>query len=157
MMETIAGIDPGKEGGIATVSQQRLVWATPMPMSGKEVDGHAIAEILHAQRPSLVVIEKAQAMPKQGGVSMFRYGDGYGLIKGVCEGLGLPYVLVTPQAWKKRILAGTAKDKEAAINYVRRSWPSVDLTPGAKRKPHDGMADAICMAEYGWREWRAAA
>lgn len=122
-----------------------------MPLSGKEIDAHLIAKELKGLAPSCVLIEKAQAMPGQGVTSMFNYGKGFGLILGVCEALGIPYRLITPQAWKKLVLAGTAKDKDAAINFVRRAYPGVDLTPGRKVKPHDGMADAVCIAEYGLR------
>ena len=55
-------------------------------------------------------------------------------------------------AWKKTVLAGTAKDKDAAIEYCRRAFPQVSLLPGPRcRKPHDGMADALCLLEYGRR------
>ena len=146
----IIGIDPGKAGAIAFITPTTTD-AMPMPLSGKEIDGTAIAERLRELLPDLVVIEKAQAMPGQGVTSMFNYGKGFGLILGVCEALGVPYRLITPQAWKKVVLAGTAKDKHAAINFVRRAYPSVNLTPGRKTKPHDGMADAVCIAEYGAR------
>ncbi len=99
--------------------------------------------------PSVVFIEKVHAMPKQGVSSTFKFGMGYGLVIGVCEALGIPYRLVTPQAWKKVVLAGTAKDKDAAVSFVRRAYPGVDLIPGKKRVPHDGIADAMCIAEFG--------
>lgn len=71
---------------------------------------------------------------------------------GIVEAAGIPYRLVTPQAWKKRVLAGTTKDKDAAISFVRRAYPTIDLTPGKKRTPHDGIADAVCLAEWGRQE-----
>ena len=74
-----------------------------------------------------------------------RKGD----LLGILEALGIPYRLVTPQAWKKTVLAGTTKDKSAAVQFCRRAFPGVSLTPGRKRVPHDGMADALCLAEYG--------
>lgn len=147
----IIGIDPGKAGAIAYLTPEGSAGAVEMPVSGKELDAHAISRLIFEQNPSLVVIEKAQAMPGQGVTSMFNYGKGFGMILGVCEALNVPYRLVTPQKWKKVVLDGTAKDKDAAINFVRRAYPGVNLTPGRKRKPHDGMADAVCIAEYGAR------
>ena len=120
-----------------------------MPVAGKEIDGHTIAALLREWQPSVVYVEKVHSMPKQGVASTFKFGMGYGVIIGICDALGLPYRLVTPQAWKKQVLAGTTKDKDAAISFVRRAYPHVNLTPGAKRKPHDGMADALCIAEFG--------
>jgi len=148
----IIGIDPGKTGGIAYISPTGSSGAIPMPVMGKDINGHEIAAQLKAILPDVVFLEKAQAMSKngkQGVTGMFSYGKGFGIIIGACEALGIPYRLVTPQAWKKAVLAGTAKDKDAAIAFVRRAYPNIDLTPGRKRVPHDGMADAVCLAEYG--------
>ncbi|MAX33684.1 MAG: Holliday junction endonuclease [Halomonadaceae bacterium] len=120
-----------------------------MPLTGKEIDGHELANSLRGRSINTVILEKVHAMPKQGVSSTFKFGMGFGLVIGVCEALGIPYRLVTPQAWKKVVLAGTAKDKDAAVTFVRRAYPSINLTPGRKRVPHDGIADAMCMAEYG--------
>ena len=43
------------------------------------------------------------------------------------------------------------KEPLAAIDYVSMRYPEVNLTPGAKRKPSDGIADACCIAIYGRR------
>ncbi|MFG6139489.1 hypothetical protein [Halomonas sp. B23F22_10] len=145
----IVGIDPGQTGGIAGIANTGECLAIPMPVMGKDIDGHEIAARLKVLRPDMVILEKVHAMPKQGVSSTFKFGMGFGLVIGVCEALSIPYRLVTPQAWKKVVLAGTAKDKDAAVAFVRRAYPSIDLTPGRKRVPHDGMADAVCLAEYG--------
>lgn len=145
----IVGIDPGQKGGIALVQSTGQAAGYPMPLAGKEIDGHEIASLLCDAHPLLVVIEKVHSMPKQGVASTFKFGMGFGVVIGVCEALMLPYRLVTPQAWKKSVLAGTTRDKSAAINFVRRAYPSVDLSPGRLRVPHDGIADAVCLAEYG--------
>lgn len=144
----IVGIDPGKAGGVAAIDGD-AVHAIPMPIVGKEIDGHELAILLQNLQPDTVIIEKSQAMPGQGVTSMFNYGAGFGRLLGICEALGLPYRLVTPQRWKGVVLAGTAKDKDAAVAFVRRAYPSINLTPGRKRKAHDGIADAVCLAEYG--------
>ena len=145
----IVGIDPGKAGGIAYIDPAGGATARPMPVAGKEIDGHELANALRGLVIDTVIVEKAQAMPGQGVTSMFNYGAGFGKILGVLDTLGVAYRLVTPQQWKKVVLAGTPKDKAAAVAFCRRAYPGVSLTPGRKRTPHDGMADALCMAEYG--------
>jgi len=146
----IVGIDPGQTGGIAYIdAASGTSDAIPMPLMGKEIDGHELANALRGRSIDTVILEKVHAMPKQGVSSTFKFGMGFGLVIGVCEALSIPYRLVTPQAWKKAVLAGTTKDKDAAVSFVRRAYPSIDLTPGRKRVPHDGMADAVCLAEYG--------
>lgn len=140
------GIDPGSKGGWAVLGDDQDAGA--MPMVGKEIDAYALAAVLNKYRPSLVVVERAQAMPRQGVSSMFNYGKGFGKILGVLEAGCWSHQLVTPQQWKRSVLAGTAKDKFAAINHCHRRYPMVDLVPGRARKPQDGIADAVCMAEY---------
>ncbi len=154
----IVGIDPGKAGGLAYIGSEIVgAGAMPMPLSGKDIDGHELAMVLDNWKPDTVIIEKSQAMPGQGVTSMFNYGAGFGRLLGICEALGLPYRLVTPQRWKGVVLAGTAKDKDAAIAFVRRAYPSINLTPGRKRRAHDGIADAVCLAEYGRQLMQGAA
>jgi crossover junction endodeoxyribonuclease RuvC len=70
---------------------------------------------------------------------------------GLAAGLSIPVELATPQRWKGVVLHGSAKDKDAAISWCRRAFPDVALVPPGCRKPHDGMADALCLLEYGRR------
>jgi len=148
------GIDPGKSGGIAAIDITRQsTHVTPVILSGKDVDAFAISEwiihILKGRNNIVACIEKVHAMPGQGVTSMFKFGFVTGVMHGIIRTLGIPLHLVTPQAWKKEILAGTPKDKDAAIDYCRRVYPNVNLlaTPRS-RKPHSGMADALCIAKY---------
>jgi len=146
----IVGIDPGQSGGVAYIDLEGCrSWAEPMPTLGKDIDAYAVSDWLRDWQPDTVIVEKVHSMPKQGVVSMFRFGLGFGRILGVLEALAIPYRLVTPQEWKRVVLAGTAKDKDAAIAFARRAYPHIDLTPGRKRTPHDGIADAVCLADYG--------
>lgn len=168
MSVSIVGVDPGLNGGLAFVWEsypdinQIAVSMECMPMpviettKGKkvrhEIDANRVVDILKAWKPDVVVVESVHAMPKQGVASSFRFGVVFGQIRGILAGLGMGYVLVTPQAWMNKILAGYAKNGKgkASIQYVKQRWPNVNLlaTPRS-RVPHDGMADAICIAEYG--------
>jgi hypothetical protein len=100
----------------------------------------------------LVVVERVGAMPKQGLVSTFSFGRGFGEILGAIEALGLPLEMPIPQGWKKVVLAGTDMGKAAAVGYVARRFPGADLRPTPRsKKPSDGIFDAVCLAEYGRR------
>jgi crossover junction endodeoxyribonuclease RuvC len=149
---TIVGIDPGKKGGIA-IYADKVVHAYPMPLAGKGLNLPAIANLLKAMNPDAVFIEKVSSMPGQGVSSTFTFGTGYGQLQGIIAALNIPFYLVTPQAWKKTVLAGTPKDKDSAVAYCSRSWPSVDLIRPGCRKPHDGMADALCLMAYGLKNY----
>lgn len=151
MMKTYIGIDPGQSGGIAIVKGNLLAAVYVMPVAGKEIDTIRINEILKnwLEDNPIAVIEKVHSMPQQGVASSFKFGFNTGILHGIIRTHGIPLHLVTPQAWKKKILSGTAKDKDAAIDFCRRVYPQVNLlaTPRSK-KPHDGMADALCIARY---------
>jgi crossover junction endodeoxyribonuclease RuvC len=146
----LVAIDPGLSGAIA-IRVGSTVTVQPLPLAGKLLDLAELANIIRQAQPTLAIVEKVHAMPGQGVVSMFTFGHGYGAIQGILSTLGVPYELVTPQAWKGVILAGTTKDKNASIAYCRRAFPSVSLVPSRCRKPHDGMADALCLLEFGRR------
>jgi len=161
MLSYIA-FDPGLKGGIAVAAmcandEPWDTYAEAMPIAGKEIDCEAIAKtltILKEYGNVIAIIEKVGAMPGQGVTSMFTFGKGYGTLIGICGGLGVRVELVTPQAWKKVVLAGTAKDKDAAIAYCRRAFPDISLLRTSSCKtPSDGIADALCILEYGKRTY----
>lgn len=155
------GIDPGLDGGIAVVNRDgRISDLEGMPVIGKgrrELDAARLHEILGVwvslckPEPISVHVEKVASMPKQGVRSVFTFGQTYGATLAVLAVLGIRTELVTPQAWKKVVLAGTPKDKDAAVAYCRRAFPGAQLVPPRCRVPHDGLADALCIAEYGRR------
>ena len=147
---TALGIDPGLRGAYACLGTETI--AGPMPIASDEIDIYCLSSIVSFHEPDLVVVEWAQAMPKQGVASTFKYGKGFGKILGMLETMGVAHQLVRPRAWKGAVLAGTKKDKGAAISYVRCKYPKIDLMPGTCRKPHDGIADAVCIADYALRE-----
>ena len=149
-MSRILGVDPGKNGAMCIMADEEVV---PMlfPLAGKELDLWTINEFLRAWMPiDLAVFEKVGSMPKQGVAGVFTFGMAVGMMHGLVAGLGISRQLVTPQAWKKVILAGTTKDKDAAIAYCSRKYPGVSLLPTKlSRVPNHNMADSICIAEYG--------
>lgn len=160
----IIGIDPGFDGGLAIIRKNKTIDHTVMPVIGdkkRRLNQSAIIEFL---RPGsawgeVVVIEKVHSMPKQGVASSFNFGVGYGQLLGICAAMNLPFVLVTPQQWKKVILVGYAKPgkdasekekKAAAVQYVQQKYPKLDLRKSERcHNPHYGIVDAICLAEYG--------
>ncbi len=155
-MQYILGIDPGKEGGLAILRDGKCIDTLVMPLSGKELNLGKVAEWIYIHdrpfdlnRDFEAIIEKAHAMPKQGVTSMFKFGFATGALHGILAAYDIPYRVVTPQEWKKVILSGTAKDKDAARDYVMRAYPEIKLVPDGCKKPHSGLCDAICIAEYG--------
>lgn len=154
------GCDPGKHGGLAAIDAETCtITSSVMPLRGGEVDAHAIGAwvwglALKNDGHAVACVEKVHAMPKQGVSSTFTFGVGYGKILGVLGALGIRTELVTPQAWKSKVLAGSLKDKDAAVAWCRRAYPALQLVPEGCRVPHDGIADAACIAEFARRTYQ---
>ena len=83
--------------------------------------------------------------------------DGYGLLRGVLIGLGIPFVEVPPKVWQAVMFVefeGTViqDTKAASIQIAQRMFPDLDLRRSPRCKtPHDGICDALMIAEYGRR------
>jgi crossover junction endodeoxyribonuclease RuvC len=157
-MPTIVGIDPGLHGGIAwTAEEGRLMCAIPMPIMPKGNDKHdldlyeIVRWIKGLGKIDLAVVERATAMPKQGVVSMFTFGKGYGMLLGMLAALDVRVEDAPPITWKKIILANTAKDKDAAIFRTLNLYPHLreSVWYDKKKKFPDGVADAVCLVDYG--------
>ena len=157
------GIDPGLRGALALVSDScgALQWASTMPIMavGKkhEIDERTLHERICFARDTaggglVAHVEKVGAMPKQGVTSMFSFGAGWGLVRGILCGLSIPYDLITPQQWQKTMLAGMPRGSE--LNVARRLWPTFSFVMPGGRKDHEGAVDAALIAEAGRRLWK---
>ena len=141
------GVDPGASGAYAIICGDRVEvypWANIMFCSTMSVCAQEAP-------PLFCVVEKVGAMPKQGVTSMFNFGKAAGFIEGVLTSLNIPYQLVPPQTWKKEYSLGS--DKAKSIEVCERLFPHVDLhrTERCTTK-HDGMAEALLIAEYARRK-----
>lgn len=156
MKNAVIGVDPGLSGGIALrCMADDFTEVFPLPTVGttkRELDVGALCKILSTWQQvytiRLVAVEQVHAMPKQGVTSTFTFGKTFGMLIGTLLTLQLPVIFVLPTAWKRLVLAGTTKDKSAAITYCTARFPGVSLIPQNKRTMHDGMADALCIALY---------
>ncbi len=146
-MKTYIGIDPGKSGALALLTEDGQCTVVPFQES-------AYTAILKAASgpSSVCCLEKVGAMPGQGVVSMFNFGHNLGYIEGLLQAFDIPYQLVPPQTWKKEFCV--TSDKNTSIEVCRKLFPHVCLLPTARsRKPSDGMAEAMLMAEYARRRF----
>lgn len=150
-MKNYCGIDPGQQGGIARIrfGVNRPTIVQPMPENAL-----LIVAALGNLAIDLVVLEKAQSMPKQGIAGAFNYGVHYGTLVGILSTLGIPYVEVRPTVWKAEMLQGVRDkaDKKQVIEHCKKLFPNVDLVPPGCRVEKDGMAEALLLAEYGRRK-----
>jgi len=157
----VIGIDPGLRGAVAVlgVNDRKFTASFTMPIAkvGKrnQIDLSVIIRLFTTFRSTfdiqLLAIEHPQTFPGEGAVGAFSYGQGFGMILGVLRTLAVPYSTIKPQAWKADSLSGTQRDKAAAVSFVSSLFPNVNLCPGRSVKPHDGIADAFCIAEHARR------
>ena len=152
----ILGIDPGLSGALAfydTVDHSLILHDMPvveMVRNGKtkrEVSPHLIAEIItgNPKQTARAYVERVSAMPGQGVTSVFSFGRSSGIIEGALAAIGIPYTLVTPQAWMKA--TGIRAGKDGSRQRAMEVFPMhADLFA---RKKDDGRSDASLIAYYG--------
>jgi hypothetical protein len=149
---SVIGIDPGKSGGLAVVDVHSGIvqTAVELPLSGRRVDALEFVRIAREAAPVVAVaVEEQSGRPSDGVRSLNYLLPQFGGLVAVCEVMLLPCLTPKPPEWKRCVLRGTARDKQAAIEYVRRLHPYVNLHPRPRmRNAHDGIADAVCIGTW---------
>jgi hypothetical protein len=150
-MSVYVGIDPGLNGGLAVIyPDEVLVFPTPVTDGKKrEYLEQEMSRLIPALNGTRAAIEYQQAMPKQGVSSTFQTGMGYGLWRGILAALGISYVIVKPQEWRKVVGLTAGEDKGASVALAQRLFPSIsDQLVGPRGGIKDGMAEALLIAEF---------
>jgi crossover junction endodeoxyribonuclease RuvC len=160
----VAGVDPGIHGGLAIVeiadgAAPALVECIDIPVIGsgakERVDVAAIRNFIDRHKPIRALIERAQAMPRQGSSSGFKYGRAVGAIEAAITLCSIPVEIVEPPAWK-RFWKLPGKDKESARQKALQLFPDAHAAL-ARRRDH-GRAEAMLIAlYYAERQLRIAA
>ena len=145
----VLGIDPGKTGAIAIVSDDcELLDVVDMPDAAGSALGAQIRQLTDDWAPldlTAAWVEQVASRPGQGVRSVFTFGMGYGSILGALGALGIPVHHVTPATWKKsqRVTA----DKDRSRQRATELWPG--QASWFARKKDDGRAEAALIARYG--------
>ena len=140
------GIDPGKGGALAVLHEDGSSIIYPFSVEGyKEILADLSVENFRCR--AKCCLEHVNAMPGNGGVSMFHFGENFGFIQGLLTAYDIPYELVRPQKWKK--FYGITSDKNTSIEVCHRLFPYVDLKRTERcKKMDDGFAESLLLAEY---------
>ena len=146
------GIDPGCSGALIVLRADGSVadhLCMPVVKVGTKtrVNGAHVAAFLREYASGAhAYLEQVGAMPGQGVSSMFTFGHAAGVVEGILQGMGIPYTLVTPQAWKKR--AGLiGQDKDAARSRAIQLYPGLRVLD--LKAKGQAVADAILIAKFG--------
>ena len=142
------GIDPGKAGSISILEDDKLQ-VIPVPIANDDYDMKAMFAILSSHREkAFVIIERAQAMPGQGVVSMFSFGRGYGMWLMALTISEIPFQVIHSRTWTKLMLLGASGEgKERAVSVAQHLFPQ--WKPKLKKELE--YCDSILLAEYGRR------
>jgi crossover junction endodeoxyribonuclease RuvC len=161
-MERVVGIDPGLSGGfcIMTLSTKSLLHEDIVfeffPTIASEPDFQKLTYIFSCLLDCHAVLEKVAARPGQGVCSMFKFGRVYGALQALLAAHQIPSFEVTPQKWQAEMLEGIPviqktsgkKDtKKMALLAAQKLFPSLTIP-----KKHDGLVDALLIAEWGRRK-----
>lgn len=154
----ILGIDPGVTGCVAGIGDFGIVLDdTPTYKDGKRTR----IDVVECVRTLIgysdisgvtAFVEKVQPMPVNGSIACFSLGYSFGVWQGILASLRIPYQLVTPQAWKKSMMPGEPKEKDASRIVALRMFP--ELGSSLNLVKHHNRADALLIAEYGRRMTR---
>jgi hypothetical protein len=149
----VLGFDPGKEGGLAALTDRGAV-ALLLPLPYAPDDDQPLARTMRAAVRALggevvaagVELVNSFGMGRQ---SAFVFGQGVGALVALCELEGWPVIRVRPQSWQATIGATRKGGAADPLGPVSRLFPTANLlaTPRS-RKPHYGLVDALGIAEH---------
>lgn len=125
----IGGCDPGLDGAFSLIEGGDVLCVLPVPTIKGKTKGRQIDETLLEQQfaemcmygPEQFCVEAVSAMPQQGSVSMFKFGECFGFQKGLIVGHGIPRTYVAPVTWKRDL--GLGSNKEASIDRAGQLFP----------------------------------
>ena len=171
-MSVSLGVDPGKSGAIVVLEDGRVEEQFCMPVEEDEKGRRHINEVmlldlflLYQGNINAITIERQQMRSRQQG--QFGVVDHHGWLRGVAAMLDCEVYNPRPQEWQtiiedaqletRFLFAPTADNPKArSIEAARHLIPDLDLTPGLKRVPFHGLADAALMALWGERRYYAS-
>ncbi len=155
----IIGIDPGFSGAVAVYNptDKTIVAVEDMPLAHEssfigqakhKIDVQALASLIlrYGSQSSLAVVERVSAAPGQGVSSMFRFGEGFGMIQGIIACHGLRLLMPPPSVWKASM--NLSSDKKQSLILVRTKFPD-DAERYFARVKDNGRAEALILAMFG--------
>lgn len=176
-MKYFIGIDPGKTGAIVVLdADNNVISKDVIPLIGKEVDINELSKIilLLTLRNCHVILEDVHSIFGASAKSNFSFGHTNGVIEGVLVSHSIAYTKIQPKTWQKEMWQGikeikktsTKKNKKGepvegrtdtkatSLLAAKRLFPKESFLATERSKvAHDGIVDAILLAEYCRRKF----
>jgi hypothetical protein len=160
MNKTYIGIDLGLNGAIVIFHPDGYIEKAKMPVIGKLIDIPSLKYII-GRKDAVVVFEDLGVIFGTSKATAFSMGYQVGILEALCVSLKLPYHKVKAKVWQKEMFQGVPEltksgkrdTKGMALIACQRIFPNQDLTFTERaKKPHDGLVDAMLIAEYAKRK-----
>ena len=162
---TYIGIDPGVRGAIVVIDDDRKVnYSGTVPLLNQRTGGRGQYDLNGMWRIlrnfstgiSRCHIERSQAMPRDSSSSAWKTGCGFGYWEMGLVAAGIPYSVVTPRTWQKKLFKGlpSSDTKTMSVMAANRSLPDLNLMRTSRsRKPDHNISDAGLLALHCWGEY----
>ena len=142
----IVGIDPGKSGGIAVISEGNIKASkTPYEPIQMSLTVSSAVNSAHIENEKLkVYIENVHAFPTDGRSSAFKFGCNYGMWLGILASNNITPIKVSPFKWMQEFapLPKIKKERKQMLKQIAQEmFPDIRVTLST--------ADAILIAVYG--------
>ena len=160
----IVGIDNGCDGGVVYLNKNEVRYMTMTKVKDRYISkaktGNRICSIaLYGflsclPKGTKVLIERPVGSKDLNAAKSM--SDSFATIRTVCEVLNMEWVQVSASDWQKKLWKKGDPKEEAAKVFTKRFPKQVDnfkiTSLGNKSKNlHDGLVDAILIADYGTR------
>lgn len=145
-MALILGIDPGRNGALAVLSDETRDGAYRVKTHDMPDTASGLHSLLLSLSPvAFAVVEKPFYPHGIGATNIARIAEAYGALKATLLFCGIPTREVRPKEWKAALNLGS--DKAASRQMASMLFP--DDTGQWARAKDDGRAEAALIAWYG--------
>lgn len=153
-MKYIIAIDPGAKGAIA-IRRHDIVSIHNMPDTCTDLATLIRETKLAADENDddiVAYLEEVHAMPGNGSVSMFTFGQGYGHLEQVLADFRIRTIKVRPSRWEKALSLTDKKGTEKREHKNKLKRRAQELFPNFKVTLTN--ADALLISEYAYQTER---
>ena len=164
------GIDIGLKGAICITEQNDTEISLdihPMPLIKGKMDYHKLHSMIENYEGfnGHVVFEKLGVIYGTSKTTAFSMGYQAGALEAMLIARALPFTMVSAKKWQEEMFQGVPELKKSGSNRrdtkamakvaAQRLFPHAKLTFGERaKKAHDGLIDALLMAEYSRRNFK---
>ena len=154
----VIGIDPGKNGGIVSLTNGKITTIDAMPSSIEALWSHfeflGFPNMILRKESTYVYIESVHSMPTDGVRSAFTFGHHNGVLDSILVRSNCRVNRILPSKWMNYFNLKRDKEKETKYDYKKRLAEQARIrTPERWKKTLTlKTADAYLIALYGYNQ-----